>query len=386
MPVYAYADETIFTIDKKTDDLALGCGIFITSKRIENFVIDDALIELCKDEQFDNVKDKRTIERQFFHSSEDSKNGHSYLCKSINENLIGIFDYTYVNKVSQSETCKKEFKENLFKRCLSHSTLEFFLNTEEIFLIVEKRNGLSDETLLKWKNHLFEIYDGSAYNLTSYKTFYPKLNIELLDKREPGLQVVDFLIWAINRTKTTKPDQIWHSRLKYKTWFEYKDIGNQNRAKYHLNTLPEDKPIHSDYPIKFVQFEEWEDFLNCFINIERFLVKITETDFTEMNIHLFDDFNQISIKLNDNLYQLTIGDFKEIGSVFLRLFDTLPIYRNIKDHDEDSWKVLLNCKFLASMLVRNDQIHFNRTKGEIHRWRYLMRTESLREYNELIGG
>lgn len=386
MAIYAYADEAIFTIDNKTNELALGCGIFVTKNKIDEFVIDEALLELAKDDDFDFTKDQRTLSRNFFHSSEDSKNGHSYLCNSINKNVKGVFDYTFIDKIKQIEITTKGFSEKQFNRCLSRSTLELFLTTDEIFLIIEKREALNDETISKWQTQLYKMYEGATYNIPSYKTFYPKLNIHLKNKNEPGLQVVDFLMWAINRTKTSSPNQVWHNRLNYKTWYEYKDEGNQNRAKYHLNTFPTDIDINEDYPIKFEKYEEWEQFLNAYVIIERFLVSIDKNDFNEKSEHLFSDLDKISAKLKAINYHLNGNDLTEVGSVFLRLFDTLPVYSHIQDNDKEAWAILLNSKYLASMLVRNDQIHFNRTKNEIHRWRYKMQIQNADTFKELING
>lgn len=385
MAIYAYADETIFTINNKTNEVALGCGIFVTKNKIEDFIINEPLLELAKDVDFDLKKDQKTISRKFFHASEDSKNGHSYLCNSINKNVKGVFDYTFIDKINQSETTKKGFSEKLFNRCLSHSTLELFQTTDEIFLIIEKRDALNDETVLKWQTQLYKMYEGATYNILFYKTFYPKLNIQLQDKNEPGLQVVDFLMWAINRTKTSNPNHVWHNRIKYKTWYEYKDEGNQNRAKYHLNVLQTDTEINEDYPIKFEKYEEWELFLNAYVIIERFLVNIDKSDLNERSEHLYTDLEKISTKLKSIDYHLNGKDLKEVGSVFLRLFDTLPVYSHIKDNDKEAWTILLNSKYLASMLVRNDQIHFNRTKNEILRWRYKMKSESPDTFKELIN-
>lgn len=384
MAIYAYADETIFVANTETNELALGCGIFVTESKIEQSVIDDAILKLSEDNDFDSFKDKRTISRNYFHASEDSKNGHSYLCRAINENIKGVFDYTFINKINLKDTTQKGFSESIFNRCLSHSTIELFLATDEVFLVIENRNEINEATLLNWKKQVYNMYEGTAYNLPTYKTFYPKLNISLKGKSEPGLQVVDFLMWAANRKKTINPDETWHRRLKYNTWFEYEDEGNQNRAKFHLNSTPLDRDVHNDYPVKFKKFEEWEDFLYAYIAIERFLVHIDKSDFTTQSIHLYDDFHNISMKLANDTYHLKSSDYKEIGSTYLRLFDTLPIYRDVKDSDLDSWTILLNSKYLASMLVRNDQIHFNRTKGEIHRWRYKMQTENGEEFKKLI--
>jgi hypothetical protein len=116
------------------------------------------------------------------------------------------------------------------------------------------------------------------------------------------------------------------------------------------------------------------------------LVTLDKSDFEEKNEHLFSDFNEISTKLKAIYYHLNSNDLTNVGSVFLRLFDTLPVYSHIQDNDKEAWTILLNAKYLASMLVRNDQIHFNRTKNEIHRWRYKMQIENADTFKELING
>lgn len=384
MAIYAYADEAIFITNSTTNEIALGCGIFVTKNKIENFVIDEALFNLAKGNKFDIKKDQRTLNRKYFHASDDSPNGHSCLCSSINKYIKGVFDYTFIDKINQIET--KGFSEKQFNRCLSHSTLELFLTTDEIFLIIEKREALNIEILSKWKEQLYKMYESASYNIPSYKTFYPKLNIELENKSESGLQIVDFLMWAANRTKKSNPDQFWHNCIKYKNWYEYKDEGNQNRAKYYLNTFPNDNEINENYPIKFEKYTEWEQFLSAYVIIERFLVNIDKSDFNDKNEHLFFDLEKISTRLKKESYHLNVNDLTEVGSVFLRLFDTLPIYSQIKDNDKEKWTILLNSKYLASILRRNDQIHFNRTKNEILRWRYRMQIENSDKFKELING
>jgi len=384
MAIYAYADETIFTIDSEKNEFALGCGILISEVEITQSVVDEALQNLANDKDFESKKDQRTLDNVFFHASEDSKNGHSHFCRSINKNVNGIFDYTFKKSIGQKDLLKNNFSEKIFERCLSSSTLELFLKTEEVYLIIEKREKLNDRNVSKWKNNLYNLYEGASYNIPFYKTFFPKLNILLKNKNEPGLQVVDFLIWASNRTNKLIPDNTWQKRLGYTTWYSYKEENDFNRAKFHLNLYPNDKIEADSYPQKFEKPKEWEGFLNAYVHIEKFLVHIEESDFNEKNIHLYGDFNEISEKLKKKDYYLKVNDIKRIGSVFLRLFDTLPIYSHISDTDTESWTVLFHMKYLASMLVRQEQIHFNRTQDEIQRWRYKMQTEYPNEFKRLI--
>lgn len=92
----------------------------------------------------------------------------------------------------------------------------------------------------------------------------------------------------------------------------------------------------------------------------------------------------MSEKLKKKDYHLKSDDIKQIGSIFLRLFDTLPVYSHIPNTDTESWAVLFHMKYLASMFVRQGQIHFNRTRNEILRWRYKMQLEDPNEFKRLI--
>lgn len=193
MAIYAYADETIFTINSDKNEFALGCGIFISKVEITQSVVDEALKNLANDKDFDFKKDQRTLDNVFFHTSEDSKNGHSHFCRSINTHVNGIFDYTIKNNVEQKDLSKNSFSEKIFERCLSSSTLELFLKTQEVYLIIEKREKLNNENISKWKNNLYHLYEGASYNVPSYKTFYPKLNILLKTKMSQDFKLLIFL-------------------------------------------------------------------------------------------------------------------------------------------------------------------------------------------------
>ncbi|WP_394660051.1 DUF3800 domain-containing protein [uncultured Chryseobacterium sp.] len=384
MAIYAYADETIFTINPDKNHLALGCGIFISEIEITQSIVDEALENLANDKDFDFKKDQRTLDSAFFHASEDSKNGHSHFCRSINKYIKGTFDYTFKDSIEQKDLLKNSFSEKMFERCLSKSTLELFLTTQEIYLIIERRERLNDEIISIWKNNLYQLYEGASYNIPSYKTFYPKLNILLKNKNEPGLQVVDFLIWASNRTNRLIPDNTWQKRLQYKIWYSYKEENDFNRAKFHLNFYPDDNIEYDSYPQKFEKPQEWEEFLNAYVHVEKFLIHIDESDFNETNTHLHEDFIIISEKLKMKDYHLKSDDVKQIGRIFLRMFDTLPIYSHISDDDKESWTVVFHMKYLASMFVRQEQIHFARTRNEILRWRYKMQTENPEGFRALM--
>jgi hypothetical protein len=372
MSVFAYADETIFTIDQNVDTIALGSGILVGSKEITNEVTEMAISNLSSDQDFDGKKDKRTIERNYFHASEDSKNAHSHFCNAINEHIKGVFDFTYYDNVNEKDLSKTTHTEGIFTRCLTGSSVEFFNYPDEVFLIIEKRNNLNKDVIEKWKQSVYRLLEGITLDIPSYKVYFPKINIVLAGKDHPGLQVVDFLLWAINRSKKIPPNEIWSKRLAIKAFHYYEDKGGRNRGQYRINSYP-DTDLKVNYDLPFEKAETWEEVNEAFILIERFLRTIDKTDFSEINIYLWEDSNNLRELLKDETKHLTVADIENIGRLFIRLFDTLPLYSNLKSDKE--WKAMFHAKYLAAMLSRNGQIHLQRTKGQLLQWRFKMQTE-----------
>lgn len=123
MAVFAYADETIFTIEPNSNLRALGCGILISRTEITPEVIREAIHNLSIDPDFDEKKDTRTLERKYFHASDDSKNAHSHLCNSINKHIKSVFDFTYYDNSTENQLNNLIHTEGIFKRCLTGSNL-----------------------------------------------------------------------------------------------------------------------------------------------------------------------------------------------------------------------------------------------------------------------
>src|SRR5690606_14662132 len=87
-----------------------------------------------------NTQDQRTINRGYFHATDDSKNAHSQLCKAIKENVRGILDFSFFNNIDADALSKN--KEAILTRCLNYSSIEFFEFTKEVYLFIEERPGL----------------------------------------------------------------------------------------------------------------------------------------------------------------------------------------------------------------------------------------------------
>ncbi len=380
LAIYAYADETIFTINEQNKSEGIGCGILICKEEINESIIKDAMELLINDGEIDLQREKETIENGFFHASRDSPNAHSHLCNIINKKVKGIFDFTFFSVDSKSLKEKKK-KERIFEKCLSSSSIEFFNSLEEVILVIEGRPDLKQQHTEDWKAKIYDLLEGASYHAPSFKTYFPKITVQIGNKNTPGLQVTDFILWCLTRANKTPKNIEWFKRIRFLTWHESKDKNEQNRSKYYLN----EKPIllNWNYPFKFTESETNEELIYGYINLERFFWHLGEADFKDDNFHLFADFNALAT-LCKSLSQFYPQNLENIARVFIRLFDSLPLYSQIEDSDHETWRSLFHAKHVATLLIMKGFMHTGRTEDYLQRWRYEMLSIRLLEFKTIM--
>lgn len=190
------------------------------------------------------------------------------------------------------------------------------------------------------------------------------------------------MLWSVGRSKKYQPNTTWEDRLKFKNHHYYKDDVGNNRGQYFLNCDP-DIALKVNYDLRFQKPDTWEECVEAYILIERFLRQLDKTDFTESCAHLWEGFVKISTLIKNDLQPIQHRELEMMGSIFLRLFDTMPLYKTVSNEEE--WKLMFHAKYIASMLVRNDQVHFNRTKNELVRWRFMMQKDYFKEFQLMMA-
>lgn len=379
MTLYAYADETEFKRSEIDLMTIVGTGIFISDIEIDHTFIHEAMNELQNDEEKCN-NDILTLRRGYFHASEDSKNAHSYICRAINKNLSGCFRYSFYERINQKYWEKYKSTENLNRLTLGLSTLEFFdSKINKVVLTIENRNGFEKPAALQWINNWYKQIDLIAYAHPTFLTYYPDIEIRINDKTCPGLQVTDFILWTLNRANKTNSDNTWKSRLNFKFYSDFSEKnGVQSGGDYHLNNFSIDNGINN-YPFKISEIETNDDFYNSYLIIEQTVRQLCKMNLPEHVWHLKSILTKIN-KSFDNNEILTQEKLSLMVTIFIRFFDTLPIYDGIDDTDELKWSLILKAKKLAGLLLRNDLIHGVRSSIAILRWRM----EFMKNNNETI--
>lgn len=163
--------------------------------------------------------DARTFARGYFHASEDSKNGHSWLCRAIVEAPIN--GHIFVERWFFGRDKGDEYEGAKLHRLFVLLSIgaAVFGNYDAIHICLASRQGTFDEAHLReWHEYfLTTLLRGSMEN-PGFPTRFPRLDVQLADGREPGIQVVDFILWAVQRADyvTLKPagKSDWARRLK----------------------------------------------------------------------------------------------------------------------------------------------------------------------------
>jgi hypothetical protein len=371
MEIFVYADETEFKKDSQDLNTIIGSGILLCETPIINEIIHEALLNLENDLKNDinkNKSDLKTILRKSFHASSDGPKAHHHILEIINKYVSGNFKYSNFEKHLQNSWETIKSKEDTFRLTLGLASLEFFERPyDKITFIIEERQKFNKEIANKWIEEWYDDLDLHAYSQTLYLTYYPKIEIKLGNKTDPGLQIVDFLIWALNRSKRTVPDTKWIDLLKISFSTDFSsEKGPQSGGKYCINKgIPHFGRL--DYPIKINEPNEAE-FYQAYEIIEK-TIRSLMLNIPNNIAHFQSSFDALNLKLNDSNHLFNYNTLKKIASLYIRIFDTLPVYESIKDSDVKSWDILLKSKKMAGLYLRRDLINGVRSADAIIFWR-----------------
>ena len=223
---WVYLDESEFQLNGQP---YIAYGALITEDIIKQDNINKALntLQTFKDNQdpdYNQKNDNRTIERGYFHACDDSCCAHTSICLEI-ENLNG--------EVSLNCIPKNE-KANLNALSMT-SAIQGLHHRGYSALIYEERTGLSNNVI----NNLIQEYEMGVICDYASTLFMPicfsEPGYKISNKQEPGIQFIDFILWAYQRKLNGNPD--WYNRI-YKN--SLKSKGVHITAQYAENQKTED--------------------------------------------------------------------------------------------------------------------------------------------------
>ncbi len=350
MKIFAYSDETAF------ENEFAGSGCLISETPISDSVIEEALKNL-RDER--NVKDIKTINRGYFHAKDDSPNAHSCICRSIKKNITGDFIYNFIDKKRDFSLQKqKDVEIQNLTLLLSNETVTN-LKMCDILFIVEEREDFTNKHFKNWIEEFYKGKERQVYEYPSIPYLFPNITLEQRSKKdaEPGLQVTDFILWAIQRTKRINPDNIWFKRLNLKSSYSFhSEDGLIQGGTYYLKRRIKSPLVK--YPDNCLPVNEPtnEELFNSYLIIEQTLRNISKILLPDHVLHLKSKFD---IVINGLLNETSLSDnlIRDASSMFIRLFDTLPIYKDIPEYKNKIWSDILTARKIASFLLHRELPH-----------------------------
>jgi len=373
MKLTIYSDETEF---QKGNEKYVGCGYLCLDEEISSEIINIALNALKNDPDIYKPKfkkqDFRTIQNKYFHASDDSQNAHSHLCDSIRERVSGNFDYFYYkpDNVNSSQKNNDVGKIQNFTLMLS-SMIISNLMPDKITFIIEERNTFSQIQANSWIDNLYKMKEKSIYDYPSIPSLFPHIEIIIKDKSESGLQLADFILWAVNRSNMIPSDLTWLERLELKFRQSINDInGPIESGSYRLKDGVKSHFIK--YPDSVLPIKDGntnQDLIDSFILIEKSLKNALNNSLPDRVNHLKTDLSEKVEKLKNKDLHFSTELIQQSASIFLRLFDTLPLYKNFSDNDFEKWNKILFARKIAGLILRNDLPHGVNTMDYLTKYR-----------------
>ncbi|MCQ8848210.1 hypothetical protein NQT74_06435 [Alteromonas stellipolaris] len=353
--MYVYLDETTFG----ENDEYSGYASLITKSRIENAVIVDALNNLRADSDIAKKRfkehDGRTLDREYFHAADDSQNGHSHLCSSINNNIVGKFSSHYF------KTKEHNFKntEEAYDLASKLSMLSVLSESDEVTFVFEERNDLTRRYIEKWWDSLWLDLLKSQYTHPYIRTYYPILNFEICSKSDPGLQVVDFILWASTRQVVGKKCP-WLDRLK--CWFRTETNPEDGTWGGHsLSFGMKEKDNKETYKITDYQHENeklnsLEYLTHYIVNAQKVINLVASLGCQNGVEHFWSEIEFIS---DTRIKKGNADHIEKLAACFLKLFDNVSLikYETSKE-DKAFWLMCRKCLAYA--------LHTHDVGGRIH--------------------
>lgn len=284
-------------------------------------------------------------------------NGRHALATEIKARIRGKFKCSFA-EVSRSQ--KQKFRANSIG-----AIIPALRERLPLAVTFEERSDFSRMSAEALVEHMNKAFDWGAYDYTMLRTFYPRIDVRVEQKKGPGLQVVDLLLWGALQ-QYLEPSS---HKVKVLTWcgaFCWGHGGSPYpHAKYfvnHRSARLTDRANEEPYPLKIDDLDDLDGDTNtlahdyCFI--ERTVRSAAEATLPEHVAHLRPGLRRTVHRLYDP--RVSPEHIMDVARQFLRLFDTLPLYEGF-DRTDARWLPLVRAKRMAGLCLRQDLVHGGRT-------------------------
>lgn len=226
-------------------------------------------------------------------------------------------------------------------------------------LVIEKNSRLSKQRINTTIEAVANAIESSR--IVAIPSLFPQIDVELVGKSCRGIQIVDFLMWANNRRHFSRPDRIWNDRLEAMLKLEISSTEMGADCYQGSYIFKESVRTYGDgYPqglFPLAEPEGLEEVRAAAKTILERTLPLLKSGFEEEPgyggvRHLEASRARAKRELVKARLAITIGSMRSIASLFMRMFDMLPIYSEFDLSSQSSMTDLLKAKRLASVLVQ----------------------------------
>lgn len=377
--LHAYSDET-----ELKDGAIVGAGVFLAESPIDQSIVVDALARLAAEGQALRPEDRRTLERGYFHASNDSTRAKLALAAVVKQRITGTLFCTYRLPALRPTRGRKPKVHRVQELMLKFGTLALTSTRRRIELQVERRKKLGRIASPGWVEELNRARELGVVDNPNIPRLFPFIDVTIGEKKEPGLQVADLLLWAANRSGWVRGANrqdvervdpvVAASGLEPAFGHWHPDDGDQTAVFYVGRETPE---VHIRYPCGLPvpdvlgedgAFRAWEA-------VEKTLHSLADRGLPDHAQPYEESLREVAATLAGDM-KFDIDLLWRAASVFIRLFDTVPIYQDVAPDDEEKWTLLLFARRIASLIQRKDLVHGMTAAHALVRWRRRIVVES----------
>jgi hypothetical protein len=304
-------------------------------------LVDSAIADLRNDpDALKNKKDQKCLVRGYFHASVDSKNAHSHWCRAINS--LSPLDFEFFTFDKQEIIGGKSLfsSDGVFHRHMIEllATKTTGQRVIRVTLRIAARGGSFPSGIEKeWMRQFIEKVTLSAAEIPHIPTFFPNLEVIVVQGKEPGVQIADFLLWAALRKWGPNPVTgcKWADYVGLTNKAAWRQIEGPLGAKEFYINAP--IPVYSELLIDVENIKAPEDApsLECmaryFAYAEANIQHLAQNGLPLHANHMETEVEDLAKILKRS--KISGYDVHKLCEVSLRLIDTVPLYnpKNMQD-------------------------------------------------------
>jgi len=324
-------------------------GCLLVEKEITNEIVNQAWATFTVDPDVtrgNNRLDRKTLARGYFHASADGKNAHSALCTAIvSAGLNAAFKDSQWHFDVPGSTGRTEAHLHGLANALAIMSL-LDQDYDEVRLLIATRSSFDSTVARGWLADSLEKRLHSQLVNPWIPTRFPPIAVDFVGADHPGIQVCDFMLWAVQRAQfpeaLAQPDadgrlrrqRVWLERMGLRHFMSVNMEGDPQRSsEYVLGNAPFRPFTPKTVGARTLDTLGTQSLTEGIIQIEHLIREQTAMGKPIPN-RLAQHGNDL-LRSAERLSKarLSLEDVLLVARTFLLICDTLPVYE-VSDEEQ----------------------------------------------------